>query len=79
MSGPANRTETSTTASLIKSWIGADYLRRAAEEGETPERRRGWPSCETMIRDSDNKAASRSKRGRRRVASIKRLISTCAS
>jgi hypothetical protein len=30
LSGPADRTDLSTTASLIKAWIGADFLRRAA-------------------------------------------------
>ena len=34
--GSENMDETNTTASMIKAWIAADYLRRAAEAGQTP-------------------------------------------
>src|SRR5690606_27012663 len=34
--GSNNMTEVSTTASLIKAWIVADFLRREAEAGRTP-------------------------------------------
>ena len=69
-------TKTSTTASMIKAWIAADYLRRAAETGETPS-------------DAPHAAAARDdprqrqRRGRAlynevgRAASIKRLIDIC--
>lgn len=54
--GSRNLGSTSTTASLIKSWIGADYLRRAAERGTTPSKAR-LAEVTRMIRDSDNEAA----------------------
>jgi len=76
LSGPADRTELSTTASLIKAWIGADFLRRAAERGETPSDSR-MAQVRTMIRDSDNTAAQSLYNAIGGSASIKRLISTC--
>jgi hypothetical protein len=76
MSGPASNTETSTTASLIKAWIGADYLRRAAEKGETPSAER-MQRVSVMIRDSDNDAAEDLFDDVGRLDSIRRLISMC--
>jgi hypothetical protein len=55
--GSKNMGSTSTTASLIKAWIGADYLRRAAERGRTPNATQ-MRMVSIMIRDSDNEAAS---------------------
>ncbi|MEV0713836.1 serine hydrolase [Asanoa sp. NPDC050611] len=76
MSGPADRTELSTTASLIKSWIGADFLRRSAEQGTEPSASR-MAQVETMIRDSDNNAAQSLYEANGGSPSIKRLISMC--
>jgi Beta-lactamase enzyme family len=56
ISGSPNKAATSTTASLIKSWIAADFLRRSDEAGETPSQTR-MDQLTTMIRDSDNNAA----------------------
>jgi hypothetical protein len=76
ISGPADRTELSTTASLIKSWIGADFLRRSAEQGKEPSASR-MAQVETMIRDSDNNAAQSLYEANGGAPSIKRLISMC--
>ncbi|HEY0700242.1 MAG TPA: serine hydrolase [Micromonospora sp.] len=76
ISGSANMTETSTTASLIKAWIGADYLRRSAEQGVKPSSTR-MAQVSTMIRDSDNEAAQSLWLAVGGSASIARLISTC--
>jgi len=74
--GSSNMTETNTTASLIKSWIGADYLRRAAEKGQTPSDVR-MQQLRIMIRDSDNDAAQSLWEASGGAASIGRLIKTC--
>jgi hypothetical protein len=74
--GSSNMTETNTTASLIKSWIGADYLRRAAENGQTPSETR-MQQLRIMIRDSDNEAAQSLWVASGGTASIGRLIKTC--
>lgn len=74
--GSDNMAETSTTASLIKSWIVADYLRRAAEEGQTPSDAK-LADATRIIRDSDNTRAEQFYNGVGRSASIKRLISLC--
>ncbi|MFJ8686295.1 serine hydrolase [Micromonospora wenchangensis] len=74
--GSDNMAETSTTASLIKSWIVADYLRRAAEDGQTPSDAK-LADATRIIRDSDNTRAEQFYNGVGRSASIKRLISLC--
>jgi hypothetical protein len=74
--GSSNMTQTNTTASLIKSWIGADYLRRAAESGQTPSAAR-MQQLTVMIRDSDNEAAQSLWEAVGRSASIGRLVKTC--
>ncbi|MGW4464691.1 serine hydrolase [Micromonospora sp. NPDC004704] len=76
ISGSENMTETSTTASLIKSWIGADFLRRSAEAGKEPTDAQ-LQRVRVMIRDSDNNAAESLYNTVGRAASIQRLISTC--
>src|SRR4029450_5685068 len=64
------------TASMIKAWLGADFLRRAAERGQEPS-----PSqlrqVSIMIRDSDNQAAESIYRSNGATASISRLLSMC--
>lgn len=76
INGSANLAETSTTASLIKAWIGADYLRRAAEDGRTPDDYRMY-QLEIMIRDSDNAVAEQLWQEIGRSAAIDRMIDIC--
>jgi hypothetical protein len=76
LSGPADRDQVSTTASLIKSWIGADFLRRTAEEGRQPSAD-DKEQIETMIRDSDNEAADALFTTIGREDSTRRMISIC--
>ncbi|GAA1845178.1 serine hydrolase [Asanoa iriomotensis] len=76
MFGPSDRDALSTTASLIKSWIGADFLRRAEEQGRTPSED-DLEQIESMIRDSDNDAAEAFWDTNGGPTSIERLISHC--
>jgi hypothetical protein len=76
ISGSDNMSETSTTASMIKAWIGADYLRRAATAGDTPSQTR-MRQLTIMIRDSDNAAASALWNVVGGGASTKRMIKMC--
>jgi hypothetical protein len=77
VSGSANLAERSTTASMIKVWLAADYLRRASAAGEQPTDAR-LRLLSTMIRDSDNDAAWTMWRELGEAATIQRLVSTCA-
>ncbi|WP_433530902.1 serine hydrolase [Micromonospora sp. CA-263727] len=74
--GSENMTETNTTASLIKSWIVADYLRRTADAGQTPSDAK-LDDLTKIIRDSDNTRTEQLYTQIGRSASIKRLLSTC--
>ncbi|WP_405428192.1 hypothetical protein [Micromonospora sp. NBC_00617] len=74
--GSKNMNETSTTASMIKSWIVADYLRRAADAGQTPSDAK-LADATRIIRDSDNTRAEQFYNSVGRDASIKRLLSMC--
>ncbi|WP_229398765.1 class A beta-lactamase-related serine hydrolase [Micromonospora okii] len=74
--GSKNMGETSTTASLIKAWIVADYLRRADEAGQTPGSAK-LADATRIIRDSDNTRAEQFYTSVGRAASIRRLISLC--
>ncbi|MEU2613041.1 hypothetical protein ABZ570_15890 [Micromonospora sp. NPDC007271] len=74
--GSKNMGETSTTASMIKSWIVADYLRRTAEAGQTPSAAK-LADATKIIRDSDNTRAEQFYNNVGRSESIKRLIKTC--
>jgi hypothetical protein len=76
ITGSTNMSGTNRTASMIKAWIAADYLRRAAERGVTPSDAR-LAQVRIMIRDSDNKAASDLYALIGKQASTKRLISVC--
>ncbi|MGI5211497.1 serine hydrolase [Plantactinospora sp. CA-290183] len=76
ISGSDNMDETNPTASMIKAWIGADFLRRAAEQGDAPSDTR-MNQVSIMIRDSDNNAAQTLYEVNGGTASIKRLISIC--
>ncbi|MGC5031562.1 serine hydrolase [Micromonospora sp. DT229] len=74
--GSDNMAETSTTASLIKSWIVADYLRRSADAGQTPSDAK-LADLTKIIRDSDNVRTQTVYEQVDTTASIKRLFSTC--
>lgn len=76
VSGSPNLGETSTTASLIKAWIGADFLRRADDAGRRPGRPR-LHQLRIMLRDSDNDAAEALWATVGRSASIRRLQRIC--
>ena len=56
--GSENMSAPADTASMIKAWLGADYLRRAAEQGDTPPDA-DLADIQAMIRDSDAAAADR--------------------
>jgi hypothetical protein len=74
--GSQNMSATSTTASMIKPWIAADFLRLNAERGQTPSDAQ-LQKVSIMIRDSDNDAASDLYETVGAQASTRRLISTC--
>ena len=74
--GSANMTKPTTTMSMIKAWIAADYLRRATENGQAPSESK-LRDLEAMIRDSDNASADRTWADNGRAESIERLISIC--
>jgi len=76
ITGSSNMTEVSTTASLIKAWIVADYLRREAEAGRTPGELR-MAQLELIIRDSNNEYAEVVFRQLGAHESIERLIRIC--
>jgi hypothetical protein len=69
-------TETTFTASMIKGWLAADYLRLKYEAGKTPTSSQ-LNTVEIMIRDSDNNAAATIYSAVGGRASIKRLASIC--
>jgi hypothetical protein len=58
ITGAANMMNTTDSASMIKAWMAADYLRRSAERGEQPPAA-DLTDLEAMVRDSDNAAADR--------------------
>ncbi|MFR9776057.1 hypothetical protein ACL02O_08350 [Micromonospora sp. MS34] len=74
--GSKNMNETSTTASMIKAWVVADYLRRTAEAGKTPSDAK-LDDATQIIRDSDNTRAQQFYESVGGSASIKRLIKMC--
>jgi hypothetical protein len=56
--GSANLAETTDATSMLAAWIGSDFLRRAAEEGQEPTEA-DLVDIEAMIRDDDLAAADR--------------------
>jgi len=68
----ANAGTTNVTASMIKAWLAADYLRRNASPSAST-----MKQLSIMIRDSDNEAASYFWRANGTSASISRLVSIC--
>ncbi|HLU33548.1 MAG TPA: hypothetical protein VKZ74_05955 [Natronosporangium sp.] len=71
-----NLTEVSTTASMIKAWIVADFLRLEAEAGRTPGELR-MRQLEQIIRDSNNEYAEAIFQQLGAHESIERLIQIC--
>jgi hypothetical protein len=69
-------TATSDTASMVKAWLAADYLRLAAERDENPDTDR-LHDLSIMIRDSDNEAAEDIYRLNGSSDSIARLTRIC--
>ncbi|HLL64759.1 MAG TPA: serine hydrolase [Micromonosporaceae bacterium] len=74
--GSPNLGSTNVTASMIKAWLAADYLRRAAEKRQTPSAAT-LKRLTIMIRDSDNAAASFFSSALGGTASISRLVKIC--
>lgn len=72
----ANATETSSTESMIKTWIAADYLRRGAEQGLNPSQE-GLRDVRLAIRHSHNAAAQRLYEIGGQDAVVERMIDTC--
>ncbi len=83
--GSANMMESSETASMIKAWLAADYLRIADEDKAKPASQRratltdsSRGTLSVMIQKSDNAAAEWTYNRVGRTNSIKRLITTCS-
>ncbi|MEV0267162.1 serine hydrolase [Hamadaea sp. NPDC050747] len=74
--GSDNMHDTQKTASMIKAWIAADYLRRQAENGKTPSSTYLDLAAKAVQR-SDNNAASTLFSAVGNSASTKRMISMC--
>jgi hypothetical protein len=70
--GSTNMTALSTTMSMIKAWVAADYLRLHPDPSSSK-----LDDLEKMVRDSDNPAAERIYVASGRAESIKRLIRIC--
>jgi hypothetical protein len=77
VTGAPNMSNTSDSASMIKVWLAADFLKRAADQKQQPDQA-DLTDLEIMIRDSDNAAADRivGKLGGA-GQTVGRLISTC--
>jgi hypothetical protein len=76
ITGSANLNAVNDTASMIKAWLAADFLRRADERDQDLSSSR-LHELSIMIRDSDNAAAEDIYRTNGSTSSIKRLISMC--
>jgi hypothetical protein len=76
LSGSANATARSDTASMVKAWIAADYLRRQSERGAGVEDSR-LQALSQMIRDSDNTIANTFNTANGGTTSINRMIKIC--
>lgn len=74
--GSATQSEVARTCSVIKVWIAADYLRRAAEKGTTPSSSK-LASLSKMVRNSDNAVATSVFAELGKVASFNRLKELC--
>lgn len=72
IAGSANANATQRTASMIKAWLAADFLRRTANPSKA-----NLTQLSNMIRNSDNNAASYFWGQNGRSASITRLVQIC--
>jgi hypothetical protein len=73
LTGSTNAAARSDTASMIKAWLAADYLRGAGPDVEDNRLR----ALSTMIRDSNNDIADSYYKANGGSASINRMIRTC--
>lgn len=71
-----NATETNSTESMIKVWIVADHLRRAADRGDRPSDQE-LRDARLAIRDSHNAAAQRLYVAGGQDAMVERMIEHC--
>jgi hypothetical protein len=71
-----NATDTSSTESMIKSWIVADHLRRAGEQATAPGEEE-LQDARLAIRQSNNSAAQRLYVSGGQDAVVERMIETC--
>jgi hypothetical protein len=76
ITGSANFAAHSDTMSMIKAWLGADYLRGLDEVGEEPTPTR-LALLTVMIRDSDNEAAETFYRLDGGNRAVERMIQIC--
>jgi hypothetical protein len=76
LDGSPNQGNRSDTASMIKVWIAADYLRRSTERGQPPTAA-ALRELSTMIRDSNNEIADKYHRANGGSASITRTVKLC--
>lgn len=74
--GSSNLAKTNTTESMIKAWIVSDYLRRAAEKGQTPSPT-AMQRLSTAIRDSNDDGAQWAYQQSGGNEVVRRLIRTC--
>src|SRR5262249_42774408 len=71
--GSSNMDVTSDTASLIKVWMAAEYLRNNANPAPST-----LDDLEIMVRDSDNDAADRIYDAIGGTAGVQRMVSVCS-
>jgi Beta-lactamase enzyme family len=71
-----NLDQTSTTESMIKTWLVADFLRRSSERDRAPQASQ-LNTAREAIRWSDDEAAQELYEANGRDASIERMISMC--
>jgi hypothetical protein len=76
VAGSKNLTATSTSESVIKIWLAADFLRRTAEARRQPGESR-LRQARLAIRDSDDGAAQNLYRAGGGNAAVDRMISRC--
>jgi hypothetical protein len=73
LTGSANASTRSDTASMVKAWLAADYLREAGTRVENGK----LGTLSSMIRDSNNDAADTFYKANGGSASINRMIRAC--
>jgi hypothetical protein len=71
--GSSNMDKTSDTASLIKAWMAAEFLRNNANPSQST-----LSDIEVMVRDSDNDAADRAYTAIGGTPGIQKMVSVCS-